>query len=440
MTRKSAEQQSSGVQAALAHRGVLASELRPDQTLFERIGGRSVVSNIIDSLYDRIDEDAELRPMFTRTLTSERMKQKAFLEEWMGGSPGYTHHHAYGGIRNRHGHLHITHESAERWLTHMNASLRGHVGDVRLVQEVLGTLGPLARGLVNEEKPPESPGQLRCYRERMWRQPAKMAARGQVEALKGFLDDDPTVLTDPRHAAMILVEAALRGHTQVAALLLDRGVDVNLPAAHSSDIMMTPYCAARSKKKNETADFLMDRGAVYDVFSACFLGDMDRVTLLLYEEPGLVNADDPACDLLPVTPLHHAVYSGHDPIARMLFEMGAETGVNSTPMVSYAAERGMTSLLRLLLQRGADASRLGCGRWVLDPEISAMLLARGADVNYPDGNWVWTACTGNNSQRDDPFTYRPCWTRAPVSIRFCAAPRHCTLRLKRDSRESWRCC
>ena len=29
-------------------------------------------------------------------------------------------------------------------------------------------------------------------------------------------------------------------------------------------------------------------------------------------------------------------------------------------------------------------------------------LARGADVNYPEGDWIWTACTGNNSQRDDP--------------------------------------
>ncbi|MCY3773879.1 MAG: hypothetical protein OXG98_17875, partial [Gemmatimonadetes bacterium] len=94
---------SSGVRALLAHRGGLASTLRPDPTLFERIGGRSVVARVIDGLYDRIEEDTELRPMFTRTLAPERMKQKAFMEEWMGGEPGYTHHHAYGGIRNRHG-------------------------------------------------------------------------------------------------------------------------------------------------------------------------------------------------------------------------------------------------------------------------------------------------------------------------------------------------
>ena len=229
-----------------------------------------------------------------------------------------------------------------------------------------------------------------------------MAARGQVDALKRHLEEEPGVLDDPRHGAIILVEAALRGHTQVAAVLLDRGVDVNLPASHASDIMMTAHCAARSKRKDETAGFLLDRGAVYDIFSACFLGDLDRAAELLEEEPGLVDAHDPACDLLPVTPLHHAVYGGHENLARLLFDRGAETGVNSTALVSYAAGRGRTDLLRRLLEQGADATRIGCGRWVLDEEESALLVAHGADVNYPEGKWIWTACTGNNSQRDDP--------------------------------------
>ena len=230
-----------------------------------------------------------------------------------------------------------------------------------------------------------------------------MAARGQLEGLERFLDEDASVLDDPRHSAILLGEAALRGHTKVAAVLLDRGVDVNIPFADSSDIMMTAHCAALSKKKDETAAFLLERGAVYDVFSASFLGDLDRVGELLDAAPGLVNAHDPACDLLPVTPLHHAVYGGHIEVASMLFDRGARVGVNSTALVSYAAGRRRTELLRLVLEHGADATRIGCGRWVLDEEESALLIASGADVNYPEGNWIWTACTGNNSQRDDPW-------------------------------------
>ncbi len=393
---------SSRIRTLLAHRGRLATRLRPDPTLFERIGGRSVVARIIDSLYDRIEDDESLRAMFTRTLTSERMKQKAFMEEWMGGEPDYTRHHAYGGIRNRHGHIHITRESADRWLSHMSASLRDHIGEEPLVEEVLDTLGPLAHGLVNEQNPARNKWEMRCHREKRWRQPAKMAARGQAEALKRHLEAEPGVLDDPRHSAIVLVEAALRGHTQVVAMLLDRGVDANLPSPLASDIMMTAHCAARCRKKEETAGFLLERGAVYDVFSACFLGDLDRVSELLEEEPGLVNAHDPACDLLPVTPLHHAVYRGHEPVARFLFDRGAEAGVNSTALIGYAAGRGRATLVRLLLENGADASRIGCGRWVLDSEESALLIAHGADDNYPEGKWIWTACTGNNSQRDDP--------------------------------------
>ena len=151
--------------------------------------------------------------MFTRTLAPERMKQKAFMEEWMGGEPGYTQHHAYGGIKNRHGHIHITRASADRWLSHMTASLQDRIGDEPLVAEVLHVLRPLAHGLVNERKPARHGWEMRCHREKRWRAPARMAAKGQAEALERCLDEDPAVLDDPRHGAIILAEAALRGHT-----------------------------------------------------------------------------------------------------------------------------------------------------------------------------------------------------------------------------------
>ena len=318
------------MRAALAHRGGLTPNLRPDPTLFARIGGRSVTGRIIDGLYDRIENDAELRPMFTRTLASERMKQKAFMEEWMGGEPDYTRHHAYGGITRKHGHIHITRESAERWLMHMAASLRDNVGEVRLVDEVLATLGPLAHGLVNEDNPPKNRRQLRCHREKRYRHPARLAARGQLDELKRCLDEDPAVLSDPRHGAILLVEAALRGRTAVAAMLLDRGVDVNLPAAHTSDLMLTPYCAARCRKKLETARFLLDRGAVYDIFSACFLGDPDRISSLL-----------------------EVLLRNHAPV-------DARSDRGETPLF-YALKAGpradMVKTVELLLSHGADPHR-----------------------------------------------------------------------------------
>ena len=385
-----------------AHRGALAPSLWPSQTLFHRIGGRPIVEIIIDRLYDRIETDPELRPMFSGNLKSERMKQKAFFEEWMGGEPDYTHHHAYGGMKSRHSHIHITVGSAERWLSHMAASLQQAVGDDALVNEVLGALHPVALGLVNEGRPTQSKKHLRCQRMKRWKVPLQLAAKGKAAALQRSIEEDTGLLSDPLQAALIVHEAALRGHVDIIKMLLAHNVDINIPAQHVVDLMITPHCAARFKGHNTLADFLIEKGAVYDIFSACFLGDEGRVAWLLREVPDLIDALDPACDFLPVTPLHHAVYGGHESVGRYLLEQGATVGTNSTAMVRSAAAQGRVGLLRLLLEHGADATRIGSGRWVLNPEVAGLVSAHGADVNYPDGQWIWTACTGNNSQRDDP--------------------------------------
>ena len=56
-----------------AHRPFAGSDL------LARIGGHAVVETLIDRLYDRIETDALLRPLFGRDLTGEREAQKCFL-------------------------------------------------------------------------------------------------------------------------------------------------------------------------------------------------------------------------------------------------------------------------------------------------------------------------------------------------------------------------
>ena len=76
--------------------------------------------------------------------------------------------------------------------------------------------------------------------------------------------------------------------------------------------------------------------------------------------------------------------------------------VNSASLVAEAALRENLELLRFLLEKGADATRLGPGKWAKDPVLADLLLAHGADVNRENGAWIWVSCTGNNGQRDDP--------------------------------------
>lgn len=58
--------------------------------LFARIVGRAAVDALIDGLYDRIETDPALRPLFGRDLTNEREAQKRFFSEWLGGEGGYS--------------------------------------------------------------------------------------------------------------------------------------------------------------------------------------------------------------------------------------------------------------------------------------------------------------------------------------------------------------
>jgi hypothetical protein len=55
----------------------------------------------------------------------------------------------------------------------------------------------------------------------------------------------------------------------------------------------------------------------------------------------------------------------------------------------------------MLLEHGADATRIGAGRWVLHPDLAPMLARAGACVDR-SGSWIGASCTGNQGRKDDP--------------------------------------
>ena|SRR5580658_9520305 len=57
--------------------------------LFARIGGRAAIDKLVDGLYDGIEVDAALRPLFGRDLATERESQKRFFTDWLGGEGTY---------------------------------------------------------------------------------------------------------------------------------------------------------------------------------------------------------------------------------------------------------------------------------------------------------------------------------------------------------------
>ncbi len=131
---------------------------RQPRTRLERLGGRDALVAIVETFYDRIEADAELRPVFPPDLRPGRDKQAAFLEQWMGGEPLYTRIYGEPALRRRHRPFAITERGAERWLAHLEASFEAHGTEEALTREIMDALRPLALRMVNTTEVRTRPG------------------------------------------------------------------------------------------------------------------------------------------------------------------------------------------------------------------------------------------------------------------------------------------
>ena len=114
------------------------------------------MERLVEALYDRIEADAELRTLFPADLGPGRERQQWFLEQWLGGEPRYSRERGEPFLRRRHFPFVITEAAAERWLSHMAASLseiaRSGAGvDAAVAAEVMQRLRPLALHMVNAD-------------------------------------------------------------------------------------------------------------------------------------------------------------------------------------------------------------------------------------------------------------------------------------------------
>jgi len=137
-------------------------------------------------------------------------------------------------------------------------------------------------------------------------------------------------------------------------------------------------------------------GAVLNLFEACAAGRGERVRALLQTDPSLAQAYSE--DGYPALGL--AVFFGHDDVAGLLIESGADLNARSrnsqgvTPLHAAAA-RHNASMVRNLLSRGADPDALQAAGFTAlheaafhgDREIADLLLGYGADprVKTADG-------------------------------------------------------
>jgi ankyrin repeat protein len=166
---------------------------------------------------------------------------------------------------------------------------------------------------------------------------------------------------------------------RIVALLLSKGADLDLFSALAlrridlveACLNTEPGAIERPNRRGrsplrrageiskEFVDFLISRGALVDIWTAANFGDPDLVAKRVAENPGLLNAYDNT-----MTPLHCAAQAGHIAVAEVLLDRGAAP--------DPVAHDLMTPTIMAL--------------WSGQPEFSAYLVSRGANVNAID-NW-----------------------------------------------------
>ena len=177
------------------------------------------------------------------------------------------------------------------------------------------------------------------------------------------------------------------GEAQKVAELLDQ--EPGLVNAHTESglpaVLLATYYGQPA-----IAELLAARGAQLDIFAAAAIGNLERVSALLDDDPGLANAF--AGD--GFQPLGLASFFGHLPVVELLLARGAEVNSASDnpqrvmPLHSAVAHRYL-EIARQLVAAGADVNAVQADDFTPlheaaqngQREMAELLLEAGAQVN-----------------------------------------------------------
>jgi ankyrin repeat protein len=161
------------------------------------------------------------------------------------------------------------------------------------------------------------------------------------------------------------VDALLEAHPDLLPVRNERGDSPLLAAAYSG--------------KRGVLDVLLRRGAEATLHEAAAAGLGDRARARLEAAPG----DVAAYSHDGFTPLHLAAFFGHQELARLFLDRGADVNARSKN-TTFAPDN--TPLHAAAANRQVD--------------VAALLLERGADVNAKDGHGFTPLALAANSKSD----------------------------------------
>lgn len=91
----------------------------PRMTVYDLVGGEETFFRLAHALYQRIDRDPLLRPMFPTDLAGAEERLALFLIQYFGGPATYSERRGHPRLRMRHLPFAIGQAERDAWLGHM---------------------------------------------------------------------------------------------------------------------------------------------------------------------------------------------------------------------------------------------------------------------------------------------------------------------------------
>ena len=229
--------------------------------------------------------------------------------------------------------------------------------------------------------------------------------REDTNEVRRLLDADPGLVDAGNEiGASPLHRAVGRGAHEIAALLLDRGANVHavlssargLGGGFWTDLQAIDLAIWDGRRPGDRRmiELLLEHGATRDLTVAAALGDLEHARQILDADPARIRETRPSGR----RPLSAAIEAGHDAMARLLLERGAdpnwpEPTAPKGRSLQVAAAAGKRDLVELLLAHGADPnsgvdSSGNAVSAAATPEIRALLVARGGTPDPYDTTWI----------------------------------------------------
>jgi ankyrin repeat protein/truncated hemoglobin YjbI len=387
---------SMSIQKQLRHRGELPVSY-PVADLWDAVGGSDGVAALIEDLYRRIERNELLREAFPHF---NSQNAAPFFVQWFGGSREYSDDLA-GGLLRRHQHRYISPQAAAAWLRCMREALVVRRLDA---DQIMKPLARIAKAMIHS---PETDSEELCKSCDAVQDSTQVqfeallndAAKGRTENVRKALKKDPTIAQRRGMNNRTLAWVATYEHRpKILDLILEAGGDCTTPACDptratmacdvvhwGTAVAVTPLAMAKKWHSKLVAP-LVEHGAIDDVFTAAWLGDLSALRGHLELDPDLAHALDPADDFQEVSLLCHAVCGGNGDAVRLLIDRGVEVRRHSGKLLTLAVLMNRVDLVKLLVDRGADVSRTNfLGRLDDDDRpVADFLIAHGRRVP----NWM----------------------------------------------------